>query len=117
MVDNNTFHGGAVLPGIETSLYGLVTNTALLPHIDIKAPKRVVEKETVAAMQSGIVFGTASTIDGMIDRIEKEYGKKCYAVATGGLAKYIIPHCTHTITLDKYLIYDGLIDIYKRNLE
>jgi type III pantothenate kinase len=115
LVANNTFYGGAVLPGIETSLYGLVQKTALLPHISIKAPKDVVAKETVAAMQSGIVYGTASAIDGMIDRIEKEHGKKCYVVATGGLAKYIIPHCTHQITLDKYLIYDGLIEILKKN--
>jgi len=117
LLDNNTFHGGAVLPGIETSLFGLVTKTALLPHIDIKAPKRVIEKETVACMQSGIVFGTASAIDGMIDRIENEYNAKCYVVATGGLAKYIIPHCTHQIKLDRYLIYDGLIEIYNKNIE
>ncbi len=117
LIDHNTFHGGAILPGIETSLYSLVTKTALLPSIDIKAPKRVIEKETVAAMQSGIVFGTASAIDGMIDRIEQEYGKKCFIIATGGLAKYIVPHCLHQIKLDKYLIYEGLIEIYKRNNE
>lgn len=115
LVDQDTFYGGAVLPGVETGLYGLVSKTALLPHISIKAPQHVVEKGTVSAMQSGIVFGTASAIDGMIDRIEKEIGKKCYVVATGGLAKYIIPHCMHKITLDKYLIYDGLIEILHKN--
>ncbi|QVK17225.1 type III pantothenate kinase [Mycoplasmatota bacterium] len=117
LLDHNTFHGGAVLPGIETSLFGLVKKTALLPHIDIKAPKRVIEKETVTSMQSGIVYGNASAIDGMIDRIEKEYNKKCFAVATGGLAKHIIPHCLHQIKIDRYLIYDGLIEIYNKNNE
>lgn len=117
LVDNNTFHGGAIIPGVEISLHGLVNATALLPHIDIKAPKRVIEKETVSCMQSGIVYGTAATIDGMIDKIESEYGKKCFVVATGGLAKYIIPHCSHQITLDKFLIYKGLIEIFKKNKE
>ncbi len=116
LLDFNSFYGGAVIPGVETSLFGLVTKTALLPHIDLKAPKRVVEKETVACMQSGIIFGSASAIDGMIDRIEEEIGKKCFVVATGGLAKYIIPYCKHQITLDKYLIYEGLIEIYQKNI-
>lgn len=115
LLDNNTFLGGAVMPGIETSLYGLVSKTALLPHIYIKAPKRIVEKETVSCMQSGIVYGTASMIDGMIERIEKEIHKKCYVVATGGLAKYIIPHCNNKITLDKNLIYTGLVSIHNKN--
>lgn len=116
LIDNNTFHGGVVTPGIEISLNSLVTSTALLPHIDIKAPKRVIEKDTVSCMQSGIVYGNAAMIDGMIDRVEQEFGKKCNLVATGGLAKYIIPHCKHQITLDKNLIYDGLVAIFKRNL-
>ncbi|MDF2700233.1 MAG: coaX [Haloplasmataceae bacterium] len=116
LVDNNTFYGGAVMPGVETSLYGLVTKTALLPHIDIKAPKRVVERETVACMQSGVVYGTASMLDGMIERIEKEINKKCFVIATGGLSKYITPHCNHKITSDPNLIYDGLVEIYKKNL-
>lgn len=116
IVDNNSFYGGAVMPGVETSLYGLVTKTALLPHIDIKAPNRIIERETVSCMQSGIVYGTATMIDGMIKLFEEEHGKKCFVVATGGLAKYIIPHCKNQIMLDKYLIYDGLNELYKKNL-
>lgn len=115
LVENNIFHGGVVIPGVETSLHGLVANTALLPQIEIKAPKRVVEKETIACMQSGIVYGTASMLDGMIDRIEEEHGKKCYKVATGGLAKFIIPHCKHDITIDNNLIFEGLLAIYHKN--
>src|SRR5690554_4481995 len=115
LLDNNTFNGGVVIPGIETSLYGLVTKTALLPHIDIKAPNRIIERETVSCMQSGIVYGTASMIDGMIELFEEEFGEKCSIIATGGLAKYIIPHCKHQIKLDKYLIYDGLIELYRKN--
>lgn len=115
LIENNIFHGGAVIPGVETSLHGLVSNTALLPQIEIKAPKRVIEKETIACMQSGLVYGTAAMIDGMIDRIEREHGRSCYVVATGGLAKYIIPHCNHKITYDTNLIFDGLLAIYHKN--
>jgi type III pantothenate kinase len=115
VVDNASFLGGAVFPGVETSLYGLISKTALLPQIDIKAPKRVIEKETVTCMQSGLVFGTASMIDGMIDRIVEELGKPCYFVATGGLSKYIVPHCKHAITLNNNLIFEGLLEIYHKN--
>jgi type III pantothenate kinase len=114
-IDHNTFFGGAVFPGLETSLFGLVSKTALLPQIDIKAPKKVIEKETVACMQSGIVYGTASMLDGMIERIEDECGKPCHVVATGGLSKYITPYCKHKISLDKNLIFTGLLEIYKKN--
>lgn len=114
-VDHHVFHGGAVLPGVETGLYGLISKTALLPQIDIKAPKRVIEKETIACMQSGIVYGTASTIDGMIERIEEEFNSKAFVVATGGLSANIVPHCKHKITLDRDLIFDGLIEIYHKN--
>ncbi|ERJ11547.1 type III pantothenate kinase [Haloplasma contractile] len=114
-VENNTFYGGLVTPGVETSLHGLVNNTALLPHIEMKAPKRVVCRGTVTAMQSGIVYGTASMIDGLIEKIETEQGQNCTLVATGGLSKYIIPHCKRDITLDQDLIFKGLIEIYHKN--
>ncbi len=115
LLDKNCFNGGVLMPGVETSLFGLVTKTALLPHIDIKAPKNIIERETVACMQSGIVFGNSAMLDGMIDLIEAEFGEKCFIIATGGLAKYIIPHCKHQIKLDKHLIYDGLREIYSKN--
>lgn len=117
LLDNNTFLGGVIIPGVETSVHNLVQKTALLPQIELKAPKRVIEKETVACMQSGLIYGTASLIDGMINRFEQEYDKKCFYVATGGIAKYIVPHCEHKITLDRYLIYDGLLEIYNKNVK
>lgn len=114
-IDRNNFLGGIIIPGVETSLYGLISKTALLPEIEIKAPKRVVEKETIACMQSGVVYGTASMLDGLIDRIEEEQGKKGFVVATGGLAKYITPQCNHKIALDRDLIFEGLLEIYHKN--
>lgn len=115
LIDNNAFYGGVVMPGVETSLYSLVAKTALLPHIEIKVPNRVIERETVSCMQSGIIHGTCTMLDGMIELFEAEHGKKCFVIATGGLAKYFVPHCKHQIKIDNYLVYEGLIDIYKRN--
>ena len=66
-------------------------------------------------MQSGIVFGNAAMIDGMIDRIEEEMGYKPEIIATGGLSKAIIPYCKHKITMDDDLILKGLQIIYKKN--
>ena len=66
-------------------------------------------------MKSGILFGNASCIDGMIDRIEKELGQNVTAVATGGLAGRIVPLCRHEITLDDELLLKGLLLIYEKN--
>ena len=66
-------------------------------------------------MKSGIVFGTASMVDGMIDRIEAEIGMKCHVFATGGLSKFIIPYCSHEITLDPELLMKGLFRISELN--
>lgn len=115
LIENNIFHGGIIVPGIETSLNSLVANTALLPHVELKAPRRVVEKETIACMQSGIIYGTAAMLDGLIDRMEEEFGKRCFVVATGGLARFIVQHCKHKITYDERLIFEGLLAIYHKN--
>jgi type III pantothenate kinase len=66
-------------------------------------------------MKSGVVFGNASLIDGMIDRINEEYGKELPVFVTGGLASTIIPHCKHKMTLDKHLVLRGLNIIYQKN--
>lgn len=115
VVVDNVFHGGVILPGVETSLYGLVQKTSLLPTIDFNAPDKVTGKSTVQCMQSGIIYGTASMIDGMIDRITNEHQMEFTVIATGGLAKVIAPHCKTDIILDRNLILDGLIELYYKN--
>lgn len=116
VVDENAcFKGVSIIPGVELSLKALAGGTAQLPQISLDAPEKVLGKNTVDCMRSGIVYGNASMIDGMIDRCIEEIGKKPYLVATGGVAEYIIPYCRHDIKLDGNLILNGLYIIYKKN--
>lgn len=113
---NGSYIGGMIIPGIRKSLDGLVEGTAQLPAISLEAPKRVVAKDTIDAMKSGIVLGTASMMDGQIERIEDELGYSCKVVATGGLAKSIIPLCKRKVIIDDGLLLKGLDIIYHKNI-
>ena len=93
----------------------LTSRTAQLPRISLDPPKRLIGKNTVECMQSGALYGNASCIDGMVDRIEEELGQKATVVATGGLARKIIPLCRHQIELADELLLRGLWIIYKKN--
>lgn len=116
LVDNNAvFVGVSIIPGIELSLRALSGGTAQLPQISLDAPKHVMARNTVECMQSGAIFGNASMIDGMIDRVLNECGEVKSFIATGGYAKSVIPYCTHDITIDENLILDGLYVIYNKN--
>jgi pantothenate kinase type III len=84
-------------------------------RIRLEAPETAIRTHTIESMQSGVVFGTASMIDGMCDRIEAELGGPAAIVATGGLARGIVPHCKHTIRYHDDLILHGLRLIYKKN--
>lgn len=112
---NGNFRGGAIHPGVTTSLNALSQNTAQLPFIDIEKPKKVVGTNSIDSMRSGIVYGTAAMIDGMIDRIRTETGYDFVCVATGGHAKYIVPHCKEKIIYDENLLLKGLGIIYNLN--
>lgn len=107
--------GGPIAPGVMVSLNALTGNAALLVSVALDAPKSVIGNNTDRSIRSGVVWGTVCMIDGMIDKIEQELGEKCTIVATGGLAKTIIPHCAHEITIQDDLIMQGLKLIYQRN--
>ena len=112
---NGNFRGGSIHPGVTTSLNALSQNTAQLPFIDIEKPKKVVGTNSIDCMRSGIVYGTAAMIDGMLSRIRTETGYDFVCVATGGHAKYIIPHCKEKIIHDENLLLKGLNIIYNLN--
>ncbi len=114
---HGTFMGVSIAPGVELSLKALSGGTAQLPQISLDAASRVIAKNTVECMKSGVVFGNASMIDGMIERIEKELGASTIHIATGGYAKAIIPHCQSDITIDDNLVLDGLYIIYNKNVK
>ena len=110
------FMGGMIIPGLQVSLDSLANRTSQLPHISLEAPKKVIGTNTVDCMKSGIIYSTAGSIDGAIERIEEELGETCTVVSTGGHARKIIPYCHHEILIDPHLLIKGLMTIYKKNL-
>lgn len=108
--------GGAILPGVGLSLNALAEGTALLPHIEIAPPRCVIAANTVDCMKAGIVYGTAGSVDGLLDRIAEELGEEpATVVATGGISHVIVPHCRHRILLDDTLLLKGLRIIWDKN--
>lgn len=110
------FIGGAIVPGVNLSLNALTSRASLLPKIPLEPPKRTIGSNTVECMKSGSVFGTASMLDGMIDRMEEELGSRATVVATGGIAGYIIPYCKHTVIRNDNLLLYGLAVTYEKNM-
>jgi type III pantothenate kinase len=111
----NNYIGGMILPGIRVSSDSLTSRTSQLPRISVEAPKKLIGTNTIDCMKSGMIYGNASCIDGMIQRINKELGEQATVVATGGLAPSIIPHCQEEIIIDDALLLKGLKLIYQKN--
>lgn len=107
--------GGIIYPGIRTSLMALVNNAAQLPQISYDTPKHVVGKNTIDCMRSGIIFGAASLLDGMLDRVEEELGMPVTAIATGGFSADIVRNCKRNFILDENLVLEGLKLLYEKN--
>ncbi len=113
--EKKQYLGGMILPGIRTSLDSLVSNTSLLQQIALEPPAKVIGSNTIDGMKSGILYGNAGALDGLIERIEEELGQRCTILATGGLAKYVIPFCKREIIIDDDLLLKGLKIIYDKN--
>ena len=107
--------GGMILPGLKVSLDSLTSRASKLPRIGLDPPKRLIGKNTIECMKSGILYGNASCIDGMIDRIESELGESACVIATGGLSGIIAPLCRHSIIHDDDLLLKGLYRIWIKN--
>lgn len=115
-VKNNVFYGCSIAPGVAISMKALVSNAALLPSIELICPKKVIGTNTITCMQSGVIFGAASQVDGMIERILDEIKNPNVAViATGGLSSLIVPLCKHNIERKENLTLNGLLEIYNKN--
>lgn len=113
--ESGSFIGGCICPGVKISLDALTRRTALLPGLQLDQPKRAIGRSTVECMRSGIMYGTACMIDGMIQRLEEELGAKTTVIATGGIAQFVIPLCHANIHYEKNLILKGLAHIYREN--
>ena len=92
----------------------MTNHGALLPSIDLKAPKKAINTNTEDCIRSGVILGTASMLDGMIDRYNEEAGVNSIAVATGGLASLVVGNCKHDIIVNDDLVLEGLRFIFSR---
>ncbi len=107
--------GGMIMPGVNVALDSLISRTSQLPKISLEPPEKLIASNTVDCMKSGVLFGNAACVDGVLARIQEEFEVPLTAVATGGMAKYIIPYCRTKIEMDDGLILKGLKLIYRRN--
>lgn len=109
------FIGGAILPGVAISHDALTNRTSQLPKVAFEKPKKIIGSNTIDCIKSGILYGNAGAIDGIIERFNEELGEKCTVIATGGLANVITPLCKNDITVDEDLLLKGLMLIYEKN--
>lgn len=114
--EDKNFIGTSIGAGMGIAAEALSSKTSQLPNIAFEIPKKVIGTNTVDSMKSGFICQNAALVDGMIDRIEEEYGSKCIVTATGRYASLIAPLCRHKVICDKDLILKGLIEVYYKNL-
>ena len=114
--DKGEYLGGAIAPGLQISSNALYEQTARLPRVELAPPRSVVGKNTVESLQSGILYGYAEMVDGMVERIAKELGDPT-VVATGGLAPVVIPECRTIDHHEPWLTLEGLRLVFEKNAE
>ncbi len=107
--------GGVIAPGVEISLDALTSRGAKLPRIDLLPPRAAIGKGTIEAIRSGIIYGFAAQVDGIVGRISGELGEEPATIATGGLAQHIVPHTQTIDEIDDLLTLKGLKLLYERN--
>jgi type III pantothenate kinase len=107
--------GGVLAPGIEVSMDALFQRAARLFKVDFVEPPSVIAKNTASSLQSGLVYGFAGQVDGIVERIRGELGAEAQTVATGGLADLIVPHARTLDRVDPFLTLEGLRLVWERN--
>ena len=112
---DRAYLGGCICPGVRISAEALSARAALLPGINLDQPRRSIGKNTTDCMRSGIMLGAACMLDGMIERMEQELGERATVVATGGIARFVLPMCRREIAYDRNLLLKGLAVLYQMN--
>jgi type III pantothenate kinase len=114
---NGDYLGGAIAPGMDIAAAALFQLTAQIGRVELAAPPAAVGKNTVMAVQSGIIYGTAGLVDGLVERVASELGGRVRVIATGGLAPRVVEHCKTVEHIDPVLTLKGLRLIFERNFE
>lgn len=121
VIKDNEYMGTIIIPGVAISQAALSEKASQLPEMSIEMADdikiRLMGKNTVESMVSGMIYGNAAMIDGIIERIEDEMGEDISVVATGGISELIVPHCKRKIALDKNLLLKGLWYTYRKNMD
>jgi type III pantothenate kinase len=107
--------GGIITPGIEISLEALTNRAAALPKIELAPPRSLIGKTTIDAIRSGVIYGFAGQVDGILRRLRAEIADDLEAIATGGLAEHIVPHTEEIDETDDLLTLTGLRLVHERN--
>jgi type III pantothenate kinase len=107
--------GGVISPGVEISIEALSERAAALPKVRLEPPRAAIGRGTREAIQSGVIYGYAGQVDGIVARVREELGDEATAIATGGWAHVIVPHCEQIDELDDLLTLKGLLLIWNRN--
>lgn len=115
ITENGDYLGGAIAPGIGISTEALFEKAAKLPRVELQKPRQIIGKDTISSMQSGIIYGFAGQVDGIVRRIFKELSLKPLVVATGGLANLIAPESETIDHVNPLLTLEGLRMIQRRN--
>jgi type III pantothenate kinase len=111
------FLGGVIAPGLQISAASLFSRTARLTRVDLVAPRSPIGKSTVEAIQSGLIYGTAGEVDGIVERVRRELGGSATTIATGGLAPIVIPHCRTIDHHEPFLTLEGLRLVFDKNTD
>ena len=112
---SGAFLGGAIAPGVQLGAEALAQRTGL-PMAELSAPPSPLSHSTMDCLRSGVICGAAAMVDGMLERLEAALGMPVTAIATGGLAQCVIPHCRRPVTLDDALLLRGLAVMYRRKM-
>ncbi len=112
---NGEYLGGAITPGVKISAEALYQRAAKLPRVELTRPRTIIGRDTVSAMQAGILYGYAGLVDGIVERMKKELSPDARVIATGGLAELVTPECRSAIEVRPNLTLEGLRMIYDAN--
>ncbi len=113
--EDKRFLGGLICPGLSTGLRALSERCAQLPQVRLSNPKAAIGTNTGECMVNGAILGAAATIDGIADRVESQLGKPVTVVVTGGLARFVVPHCRREVVYEPELLFKGLAALYAAN--